>query len=269
MTLDLNVPWRSVPVVSIDFESTSPDPTACEPVEVSAVRFDGNGDIVGRFSTLLKTSFPIPAEATGIHGISDEMVASSPTLAEVSHELVKLSEGAVPMSFNRSYDRTIMHRYLSGEGVSMFDPAQPWLCTLAMAWSADRFESGSGRHKLTACCARRGIRVVGAHRAEADAIASGMLFYALLAKAKPETTMAQLMARVDAVEVEREADHVKFRKKLAERDRVIWREYARAALARVTAKEIHGQALEPEDWAKLAEQTADRMLKIEQERFKV
>lgn len=259
MTLDLTKLWSTYPVLSVDFETTSPDPLTCEPVEVAVVRFE-SGAIVARYSTLLRTREPIPAESTAIHGITDEMVAGAPTLEEVSHELVKLSEGAVPLAFNREFDRTIMHRYLSGEGVTLFDPAQPWLCSLSMAWSAD---GGKGRHKLRECCERRGIRIVGAHRAEGDAIAGGTLFFQIMGLAE-KATMAQLLARVANVEAEREREFAERRRYAREKDRVLWHDYAKAAIEGACRSEFRRDVTLLAD---LAEGVANEMLERERKRW--
>jgi len=231
MTLGLSQPWRSCAYVSVDFEASSADPATCEPVEVSCVRFSGDGNIVARFTTLLSTHLPIPAESTAVHGITDEMVLGAPKLEEVAHKILEVAQGAIPLAFNRGYDRTIMHRYLSGEGVPLFDTAQPWVCSYAMAWSADKFAKGSGRHKLGACCERRGIRIVGAHRAEADAVAAGMLFFSIMG-GDSKTTAQQLLAMVDRRESEREQDWAEYQKRKNAEDRLIWREYACAFASR-------------------------------------
>lgn len=254
MTLDLSQPWRSCSYVSVDFEATSPDPLTCEPVEVSCVRFSGEGNIVARFTTLLSTNAPIPAEAQAVHGITDEMIADAPKLEEVAHKILEVAQGAIPLAFNRQYDRTIMHRYLNGEGVPLFDTAQPWVCAYAMAWSADRFAKGSGRHKLGACCERRGIRIVGAHRAEADAIAAGMLFFSIMG-GDSKTTAQQLLAMVDRREAEREQDWADYQKRKNAEDRLIWRDYAKAA--------ITGSP----DRAELAGHAATFLLSLERELF--
>ena len=255
MLLDLKRPWRDFAYCSIDFEATSVDPMTCEPVEVSCVRFNADGNIVDRFTSLLRTKDPIPAESTKVHGITDEMVKDAPTLEEVAVNLAALADNAVPLSFNRKYDRTILHRYVTGSDVTLFDPAQPWLCTFAMAWSADRWEPGAGRHKLTACCERRGIRVPGAHRAEADAIMSGMLFFSMMTGCKPETSMWTLIERVDTREAEREVEHQKWRKKCLADDRLIWRQYACVLLA------------DPRLTLVQAAEAADEMLALEKGRF--
>jgi DNA polymerase-3 subunit epsilon len=254
MALDLTKCWRESDVCSVDFETSSADHQTCEPVEVACVRFDGAGNVVKRFSTLLRTAAPIPEEATKVHGITDEMVRDAPTLEEVAHKLLEVAQDAIPLAFNRTYDRTIMHRHLSGEGVPLFDPAQPWLCSYAMAWSADRFAKGSGRHKLGACCERRGIRIVGAHRAEADAIAAGMLFFAIMG-GESKATAQQLLARVERCEAEREQDWADYQKRKNAEDRIVWRQYACAMASRSDVS------------ADLIEEMATHMLAREKELF--
>jgi DNA polymerase-3 subunit epsilon len=268
VSLDLTKPWREYPIVSCDFETTGPDPLTCEPVEVSCVRFSSDGTIIDRFTSLLRTKAPIPEEATKVHGITDEMVDQAPSLEEVADKLMAMADGAVPLAFNRGYDRTVMHRYLNGTGVTLFDPAQQWLCALAMVWKGDRFVPGQGRHKLAACCERRGINVVGAHRAEADAIACGMLFFTLMANTPAKTTMGQVLERVAQREAEKEADYQAFRKKAREADRVIWRQYAAMALAGFCAQQSHIGMQGERDRAELAAIAADEMLAREKEYFK-
>lgn len=50
-------------------------------------------------------------------------------------------------------------------------------------------------------------------------------------------------------------------------ERDAWRQYACAALARVTAAEIHGNGYGPDTWTDLAVETADLMIKAERARF--
>ena len=52
-----------------------------KPVQVALVRFEA-GKPVATASSLLQPGIPIPAEATGIHGVTDEMVKGAPTVEE-------------------------------------------------------------------------------------------------------------------------------------------------------------------------------------------
>jgi DNA polymerase III epsilon subunit-like protein len=254
MTLDLSTPWHAHKILAVDFEATSADALTCEPVEVACTLFEYPGNIVGRFVSFLRTKEPIPQESTDVHGITTEMVADAPTLGELGPQLAEIAQGAVPMAFNRKYDRTVMHRYLTGAGVPLFDPAQAWLCTAAMAWFKDRYVAGKGRHRLAECCKRRGINIVGAHRAEADTIMAGRLFYALMEAAKRDLSMARLLDSIDEIECDRDADRVKFEKQIREQERVIWREYARVMSRHdLTTTQVAARA--------------DEMLQLERERF--
>lgn len=195
--LDLGQPWIDIPICVVDFEATGTDPLTCEPVEVSAVRFE-RGTIAGKFTSLLRPTGPIPAEASAIHGITAAEVKSAPTLDEVSHELARLSLGAVPCAYNaHGYDRVIMHRYLTGTDVPLFDPSQEWLDPLIIVREHDRYESSK---KLADACARRGIHIGNAHRAESDAIACGKLLHVMMGKKRP--TMAALLARMATLRIE-------------------------------------------------------------------
>lgn len=255
MTLDLSQPATSYPILVVDFESSGRDPLTCEPCEVAVARFEG-GNNVGVFSSLLRTNEPMSDDVIAVHGITNEMTKDAPTLGDVAHEILKLADGAVPCSHHRVYDRAVMHRYLSGEGVPVFDPAQQWLCTLVMARHKDRLARGQGRHRLTACCKRRGISAIGSHRALADVVMAGKLFYALLEGVSPVPTMAQLLGSLDKLEHEQQVDHERFRKECREKDRLIWREYAKAIAS--------GPTTNAETIASLA----DALLAIERERFK-
>lgn len=171
--------WDTVPVVVIDFESCGPEPTTCEPVEVAAVRFE-NGKRVAGASSLIDPGCAIPAEAQAIHGITDDMVKGAPSLTEalLAIRFAELCEGAWPVGYNgQRFDRTILHRFVTGERLAATDPGAVWLDPLILVRHIDRFVSGSGRHRLAAACMRRGIVPENTHRADADAELTGRLLY--------------------------------------------------------------------------------------------
>ena len=164
------LPWWQLPIVVVDFETTGPDPNTCMPIEVAAVRFRG-GEIMERASSLINPGVPIPAESTAIHGITDEMVADAPTNIGVTIRSVLGEVGAdecVPCGYNgQRFDRIVYHRAIGTE------PGEwPWLDPMVLVKAVDR-----GRARLVDACERRGINVVGAHRAMFDAIATGMVLY--------------------------------------------------------------------------------------------
>lgn len=183
-----NQQWDTVPVTVIDTETTGVQPGRDRTVQVGIVRFEG-GAAVGSFVSLVNPGAPIPASATAIHGITDEMVGGAPTLAEVfAHPTaIKLLEGAQYGAYNAGFDRYFIPPI--GE-----DWSYPWADALSLVRKVDRFERGKGRHRLGAACARHGIELAEAHSAGADARAAGELFYKLGRQTFPKHyTMGQLL----------------------------------------------------------------------------
>jgi DNA polymerase III subunit epsilon len=180
--------WDTVPLTVIDTETTGTQPGRDRTVQVGLVRFEG-GQPVGSFTSLVNPGVPIPASATAIHGITDEMVGGAPTLAEVFQHptVIKLLELAQYAAYNASFDRYFIPPI--GE-----DWSYPWADSLTLVRKVDRFAKGKGRHRLGVACARHGIELAEAHSAGADARAAGQLFYKLGRQTFPKYyTMGQLL----------------------------------------------------------------------------
>lgn len=204
MSPDYSLPWCSHAIAVIDFETSSSDPETCEPVEVAIIRFEG-GAPVARFSSLLKPANPIPQDAVDIHHITTEMCANAPTLEAVAGELAKVAKDAVPCAYNETFDRRVLHRFITGTDVPLFDPSQRWLDPFPAIAKQDKFQSGK---KLTDACRRRGIIVGDAHRAEFDAIAAGKLLHVLMGEKKP--SLGALLDRMALARVEHEVDRAQY-----------------------------------------------------------
>lgn len=254
--LDLSKPWTELPLVVFDFETTGVDPVTCAPVEVAVVRFEG-GRIVDRYSTMLKPEISIPPEATAIHGITDEMVDDAPILEEVACELAAIARDAVPVAFNAPYDRTILHRFITGSDVPAFDPKVTWLDVYVIVASprVDKYVKGSGRLKLTNVCKRWNVAQPDAHRALGDAMATGALLFRLLeAGAIKSCTLGKLLEHMQVMREEQDADRAQYRQRLRAEERLVWRGYAGAALT--------GGCPAP-----MAAQVADLLIEAEKDRF--
>lgn len=72
--------------------------------------------------TLIKPKLPIPADATAIHGITNDMVKESPTWPEISPKIEAILTGQNVLIYNAVYDRKMMHK--SAERHSM--PKTEW-----------------------------------------------------------------------------------------------------------------------------------------------
>jgi DNA polymerase-3 subunit epsilon len=184
-----NQQWDTVPCTFIDTETTGTQPGRDRTVQVGLVRFEG-GVVVGSFTSLVNPGIPIPASATAIHGITDEMVGGALSLGEVfAHpQVIKLLEGAQYGAYNAGFDRYFIPPI--GE-----DWSWPFVDSLSFVRKVDRFVKGSGRHKLTEACKRHGVALSEAHSAGADARAAGELFYVLGRKELPKHyTLGALLA---------------------------------------------------------------------------
>lgn len=175
MLKHFNDPWDSVPLVVIDTECTGPLPGADTTVSFGLARFE-RGEFVAGLERLVNPGRPIPPESTAIHGITDEMVAGSPSLAVAFREpdVTALLTDAQPAGYNVAFDRHFVPPFEFG---ARWD--WPWLDVLMIVRKQDRFAKGAGRHKLGAACERHGIALTAAHSASADARACGELLYKL------------------------------------------------------------------------------------------
>jgi DNA polymerase-3 subunit epsilon len=155
--------WHDMRVAVVDLETTGFDPLADRVVEIAVVVFSG-GREVRRDNWLVDPCIPIPAEATAVHGISNEDVAGKPYWHEVAKMAQQAIGEAIPCAYNSKFED------------SFFPQQSPWIDPLV--WSRE-LDSHERVHKLEVACKRYGIAVAKAHRAWADAEATGKLLYAL------------------------------------------------------------------------------------------
>jgi DNA polymerase-3 subunit epsilon len=128
----------------------------------------------------------IPAGATAIHGITNEMVADAPlleiaTLTIVDRLSAIWSSGGVIVGMNVSYDLTMVDslcRRLSMPTLIERGVIGPVLDILILDRHFDKWRKGS--RKLTDLCRHYGVTLGSAHSAIDDAEASLSVFKAML-----------------------------------------------------------------------------------------
>lgn len=69
-------------------------------------------------STYVKPTQPIPADATAIHGITDEDVRHSTTWAEIAPHIWGWIEGKTVITYNAAYDLRLMWQSSKAAGIS-------------------------------------------------------------------------------------------------------------------------------------------------------
>lgn len=184
-----NEPWDRVPTAWLDTETTGLRPGEARAVQVGISRFE-HGMCVGSISELINPGVPIPADATAVHGITDDMVANAPTLAEVfaRDDVKALLNGAQPAAYNGPFDKQFLPPFCE-------DWMWPWIDCLSLVRSVDAYVKGKGRHKLSVACDRHGVHIPMAHDAGCDAQAAGVLFYKLGRKLYHTVSLGQLLCQ--------------------------------------------------------------------------
>jgi len=99
---------RSVPLTGLDFTVVDVETTGWAPdkagiTEIGAVRVRGS-KVVGEFSSLVNPGTPVPPAITELTGISDQMLASAPPVADVLPDLLAFAEGSVLAAHNAPFD---------------------------------------------------------------------------------------------------------------------------------------------------------------------
>lgn len=151
----------------LDTETTGLDGFA-EIVQISIV--DSHG--VVRMDKLIKPVMQIPAEATAIHGITNEMVAQAEPLPVA--EIASIITGQHVIVYNLDYDMRLLYQSARVQNVPFIQwlECAQWYC--AMKEFAEVFGDWNPKRKqykwqkLTTACQYFGVTVNDAHTALGD-----------------------------------------------------------------------------------------------------
>lgn len=151
--------------VVVDTETTGVNPDKDAIIELGMVLFEFDPEtgqayrIMESFDQLEDPSFPIPPDATSVHGITDEMVAGK----RIDDEKVEqfLDGVSLVVAHNAKFDRVFLEKRLP-----IFE-SLPWGCSFAQVdWDGE----GVGSAKLDYIAYQYGF-FYEAHRAEEDCFA--------------------------------------------------------------------------------------------------
>lgn len=161
--------------VVIDTETTGLKCVSDEIIEIAAIRFQGF-EPVEKFTTLLAPSKPIPERITEINHITNEMVADKPCFQQIAPALVEFIGSDNLVGYNLPFDLKFIVHY--GANVTVIP--RKYYDTLDLARKTVR---GLDNYQLLTVCVSLGIP--GAtyktlHRAEADALATGLLYQKII-----------------------------------------------------------------------------------------
>lgn len=189
-------------MLGLDTESTGVEPTDAR-IVTAAVLYIGPGP--GRRETqprdwLINPGVPIPAEATAVHGISDEIAAGGMepgmALVEIAGVIEEAAQRDIPVvAFNATFDLTLLDSELARHGLDplgfryVIDP-------LVIDRAVDKYRKGS--RKLDAVCRHYQIDPGDSHQASADCHAAARLAWKLAARYPEQVgnvTLAELHAK--------------------------------------------------------------------------
>ena len=136
-----------------DCETTGVVPSEDEIVSLALVLLDPDGVQNQRFGSLVRTSVPIPAAASAVHGIHDEDVANAPTFVQMAEGFFSLLESRVFVAHNANFDLAILQHAFENAGLD-YRPASV-ACTLA---AFRILEPLADNHRLEEICKRHDIR---------------------------------------------------------------------------------------------------------------
>jgi DNA polymerase III subunit alpha, Gram-positive type len=158
--------------VVFDIETTGLSNAHDRITEIGAVMIEG-GEVVSEFTTLVNPERPISSEITKLTGITDEMVAQAPVIADALPEFIQFCQGAVLVAHNAEFDIGFIRENLRKLGCE-FD--YTILDTLRLSRILLK---NLKRHKLTNVAKALHVKLDNHHRAIHDARATAEIFLKL------------------------------------------------------------------------------------------
>ncbi|MFF4173499.1 3'-5' exonuclease [Streptomyces sp. NPDC001744] len=173
--------WYEGPLAAFDTETTGVDVEGDRIVSAALVVQDAAGARPRVTRWLVNPGMPVPAEATAVHGLTDDHLRRNgrwpaPVMEEVARALTEQTATGRPLVvMNAPFDLTLLDRelrrhrastlgdYLAGAPLCVLDPR-------VLDKHLDRYRKG--RRTLTDLCAHYGVELTGAHDAAADATAA-------------------------------------------------------------------------------------------------
>jgi len=175
--------------VVIDLETTGNSPKKGDRIiQIGAVIIE-DGEITGKFSSLVNPGKPIPPFIEELTGINDEMVSQAPLFSEIAGEVESLLEDAFFVAHNVLFDLGFLQEELLQAGYEGFYGSV--IDTVEL--SRILFPTADG-YKLSDLAAREGLYHDRPHQADSDAYVTAELLLILLDKLEefPTVTLKQL-----------------------------------------------------------------------------
>lgn len=157
----------------VDIETTGGHASGNGITEIAVIVYDGR-QVIDRYVSLINPHCPIPLSIQSMTGITDELVAGSPSFDELAPRIHALLSGRIFVAHNVNFDYSFLKHHLAVAGYHLDVPK---LCTIRMS---RKLLPGLPSYSLARLCDVLSIPISNRHRAQGDAEATAVLFGQLL-----------------------------------------------------------------------------------------
>ena len=164
--------------VCLDTETTGLSPDCGGRICEVALLVSQDQKRVASYSTLINPQMFMPPEVIAIHGITNQMVANSPSFKEIACKIKDFLQGSVLICHNADFDTKFLRHEFEILGQSMPD------CIILDTLKYARRHGNFRRNRLGLIAQELGISSQGWHRAMADTVMTEKIFYYFLLKFK-------------------------------------------------------------------------------------
>jgi DNA polymerase III epsilon subunit-like protein len=161
----------------IDLETTGTSPEVDRIVSFAIILLDPDGAKTETFHGLVDPECPIPPDATNVHGITDEMVATASPFRAHAETIRRLIDGRAVIAYNAKFDVPLLTNELTRAGFP-YEPISRG-CTLNAVQVA--YPLAPNGHKLIDAATLLGLTGPDdAHDAYSDATAAAAITASLI-----------------------------------------------------------------------------------------
>ncbi len=171
----------------VDIETTGTYASGSGITEIAILVHDGQR-VVYRYSSLINPHRPIPLAIQALTGITDELVADSPSFDDLAPHIYKLLEGRIFIAHNVNFDYSFVKHHLSAAG---YELNARKLCTVRLS---RKIRPGLPSYSLGRLCDTLDIPISNRHRAGGDAEATAVLFGRLV-EWDTESVIAEMLKK--------------------------------------------------------------------------
>ena len=177
--------WEATEYVVIDLETTGLGPRMHRVIELAAVRCRG-AEVIDTFEALVNPHRRLSSFIVGYTGITPDMLADAPEIAEVLPGFLEFLGGDPLVGHNIAFDLGFLHGELDRLDLGVTVTNTP----IDTGRLAVRLLPSLGKPSLDRLCAALGLPVGRRHRALDDALLTARAFWALGALARAQGTVA-------------------------------------------------------------------------------